>query len=239
MTLHLNKNIAPVSEIFFSYQGEGIFAGIGQIFVRFVGCNLKCNYCDTKYSDKINQKTKFLTTEDVYKSIVKIYSKNKNKFFGRKPSVSFTGGEPLLYCNFLETVVKKLKKENFEIYIETNGILFKEIKQLYKYCDIIAADVKLKSACSKNLLNLHEQFLKNSKNKVFTKIVITKNVSEKEFTEAVLTVSKISKNIKLVLQPSDFSKKTNIKLIKCYNIAAKYLKDVRILPQMHKIWSIK
>ena len=234
-----SKLLAPISEIFFSYQGEGIFAGIGQIFVRFVGCNLKCNYCDTKYSDKINQKTKFLTTEDVYKSIVKIYLKNKDKFFGRKPSVSFTGGEPLLYCNFLETVVKKLKKENFEIYIETNGILFKEIKQLYKYCDVIAADVKLKSACGKNLLNLHEQFLKNSKNKVFTKIVITKNVTEKEFTEAVLTVSKISKNIKLVLQPSDFSKKTNINLIKCYNIAAKYLKDVRILPQMHKIWSIK
>ena len=89
------------------------------------------------------------------------------------------------------------------------------------------------------MLNLHEQFLKISKNKVFIKIVITKNVSEKEFTEAVLSITKVSKNIKLVLQPSDFSKKTNINLIKCYNIAAKYLKDVRILPQMHKIWSIK
>ena len=243
MIPHLNnkisKNIAPVSEIFFSYQGEGILAGIGQIFVRFVGCNLKCNYCDTKYSDKITSSTKFFTEQQVYNSIIKTYSKNKEKFFGRKPSVSFTGGEPLLYCNFLKQIIKKLKKEKFEIYIETNGILFKEIKQLYKYCDIIAADIKLKSACGKNLLNLHEQFLKNSKNKVFTKIVITKSLSEKEITEAVLTVAKVSKNIKLVLQPSDFTKKTNINLIMCYNIACRYLKDVRILPQMHKIWSIK
>ena len=110
MIQHLDKKsskLAPISEIFFSYQGEGVFAGIGQIFVRFVGCNLKCNYCDTKYSGRINQKTKFLTTEDVYKSILKLCSKNKNNFFGRKPSVSFTGGEPLLYCNFLETVIKK------------------------------------------------------------------------------------------------------------------------------------
>ena len=249
MTRHLNKNFcgrsntfdktAPVSEIFFSYQGEGIFAGIGQIFVRFVGCNLQCNYCDTKYSDKINSKTKFLTTEQVYNSILTIYSKNKKNFFGRKPSVSFTGGEPLLYSDFLKELIKILKKEKFEIYIETNGILFKEIKQIYKDCDVIAADIKLKSAFGKNLLNLHEKFLKISKNKVFVKIVITKNVTDKEFTEAVLTITKISKNIKLVLQPSDFSKKTNINLIKCYNTAFEYLKDVRILPQMHKIWSIK
>jgi len=237
--IHTSENIAPISEMFFSYQGEGIYAGIGQIFVRFVGCNLKCNYCDTKYSSKVNSKTKIFTSEQLYNSIIKIYSKNKNNFYGKKPSVSFTGGEPLLYCDFLEPVVKKLKKENFEIYIETNGILFDQIKRLYKYCDVIAADIKLKSACGKNLLNQHKQFLKISKNKVFVKIVITKNVTDKEFIEAVLTVSKISKNIKLVLQPSDFSKKTNINLIKFYNIATKYLKDVRILPQLHKIWNIK
>src|SRR5919108_6164740 len=39
-----------VSEIFCSFQGEGVFAGRKHVFLRMAGCNLRCRYCDTPES---------------------------------------------------------------------------------------------------------------------------------------------------------------------------------------------
>ena len=39
-----------VKEIFRSLQGEGVLIGTPTTFVRTVGCNLDCHWCDTKYA---------------------------------------------------------------------------------------------------------------------------------------------------------------------------------------------
>ncbi|PLX95348.1 MAG: 7-carboxy-7-deazaguanine synthase QueE, partial [Desulfuromonas sp.] len=36
-------------ELFSSIQGEGVFLGERQAFLRLAGCNLDCAYCDTPF----------------------------------------------------------------------------------------------------------------------------------------------------------------------------------------------
>ena len=38
-----------INEIFYSLQGEGFHTGTPALFIRFSGCNLKCDFCDTQH----------------------------------------------------------------------------------------------------------------------------------------------------------------------------------------------
>jgi 7-carboxy-7-deazaguanine synthase len=86
MTVTDNKYF--VSEIFESIQGEGNFAGVFCLFIRFQFCNLSCTWCDTKYTWYINSgKFKEYTSEELKEIIFK----------SRAQHIIFTGGEPALY----------------------------------------------------------------------------------------------------------------------------------------------
>ena len=71
-----------INEIFKSIQGESSFAGIPTVFVRLAGCNLRCQWCDTKYA--YDEGVDLIVDEVI----------GRVNAFGSQ-FVQITGGEPL------------------------------------------------------------------------------------------------------------------------------------------------
>jgi organic radical activating enzyme len=109
----------PVSEIFYSIQGEGLNAGIPAVFLRTYYCNLTCEWCDTKYTwqnqDEALEGRDYthMTCEDVVRKIMTLPSRH----------VVVTGGEPLIHQDILGKALSSLKNMGYYIEIETNGTI--------------------------------------------------------------------------------------------------------------------
>jgi len=98
-----------VCEIFTSIQGESSYAGLPCSFVRLAGCNLRCGYCDTKYSYDNGIE---MTLQEII---------DKIKHAGVR-LVEITGGEPFLHEE-TPALVRALLDDGFTVLIETNGSL--------------------------------------------------------------------------------------------------------------------
>lgn len=113
-----------INEIFYSLQGEGRWAGTPAIFIRFSGCNLKCDFCDTNHL-----LYKEYSTEEILREI-KDYAPNH---------IVLTGGEPTLQIT--PKFLTALKERGYYIHLETNGT--KELSQsLYTKLDWITCSPK-------------------------------------------------------------------------------------------------
>ena len=77
-------------EIFKSIEGEGIRAGMPVTFIRLAGCNLRCSYCDTKYS--YNEEANNAEIITPYMIIERVKSMGC-------PNVTIIGGEPLIHSS--------------------------------------------------------------------------------------------------------------------------------------------
>lgn len=173
-----------VNEIFLSIQGEGKSTGYPTIFIRFSGCNLRCSYCDTKYS--YDEGTD-MTPEEIYNQI-------KTYDFKR---ICITGGEPLLQDE-IHKLLDMLRE--YEVNIETNGSVdiskFK-LEDEHRY----TMDMKVPSSFeSEKMRHSNFNFLRESDE---IKFVIgsrddyewTKNIIDKYYKRGMITLSPIFQEI--------------------------------------------
>ena len=99
-----------VNEIFYTLQGEGAHMGIPAVFVRFSGCNLRCHWCDTEFTDFTE-----MQAEEIVDEALELYDIPNE----RHKMVVLTGGEPSLQVD--KPLIDALHAAGFYICIETNG----------------------------------------------------------------------------------------------------------------------
>lgn len=99
-----------VNEIFYTLQGEGAHSGIPAVFVRFSGCNLRCPWCDTDFSDYTE-----MSAEEIVAEALDLYDIPNE----RRKMLVLTGGEPSLQVD--APLIDALHAAGFYICVETNG----------------------------------------------------------------------------------------------------------------------
>jgi 7-carboxy-7-deazaguanine synthase len=242
----MSNNQANIIEIFSSIQGEGTYVGYRQIFIRFSGCNLNCEYCDTDFSPVdicklyVNSLNHIpvknpLGVDDLIE-ILQNYDLEKHH------SISLTGGEPLLNTDFLFDFFKKIKKyTGIKFFLETNGTLAKELEQIIDYLDIISMDYKLESLTHVPASD-HREFAKTalkSNKELIIKAVISSQTTDDEIYNLRNFILKLDCNLPLILQPLTTNNENEAvsteRILYIHELMAKQLNNVRIIPQTHRI----
>ncbi len=253
----MNKTAGYLSEIFCSIQGEGIFVGERQVFLRTAGCSATCFWCDTPAS-KDRPTLCFVHGEErrslpnpvtVDQALTELRSVIRHHAPVR--TVSITGGEPLEQREFVAALAEAIKRDGFRVYLDTNGLHPGAMISLAPLIDVVAMDIKLPSATGEDSWEVHRRFLEAlSGVDTFVKIVIAPGTPLDELERAVRLIAEADPGIPLVLQPEGTAlfkpaqrttekKELLDRLRRGQQIALGHLRDVRVIPQCHRLLKVK
>ncbi len=219
-----------ISEIFDSIQGEGLYFGERQLFLRLFGCNLHCRYCDTR----LNRFTEYESQEvaDKFKPGGVTYH-----------SVAFTGGEPLFQKDFLKELLQCACQGGLKTYLETNGTLPAALEEVIDLVDIVAMDLKLPSSTSlEPFWQEHRKFLKiASRKEVFLKAVVCEATTEQDLAEGMRLIKEVDPAAILVLQPNSYEDPglLGVKLDSFKEACDRQEVICCVIPQIHKILGVR
>ena len=244
-----------LTEIFISAQGEGPYVGVRQLFLRFLGCNLDCFYCDTPETKRKMPVCRVEKEPGTWEFDILPNPIERDRLLqivdnfltaegaGPLHSIAITGGEPLLQHRFLRHLLPELKRRGHQIYLETSGEQWRALAQVVKWVDIVAMDMKLPSSSGeREMWEDHRRFLAECSGKrVFVKAVVAAATSEAEIIQCANIIAEIAPNTPLILQPvTPFDRITEpaapALLFDLQSAALGVIADVRIIPQCHKMF---
>lgn len=246
---------AMIDEVFASVQGEGPWTGQRHIFVRFIGCDLRCSYCDTPEAVKASaggvprpcqaqMSPRSFERENLQNPIQpSALTGLCSRLVIRGPSrpiVSLTGGEPLLHREFLREWLPGIRS-SFRIYLETNGIHHEAMMEMNRLVDFVSMDIKLPSATGqKARWEEHRAFLTAAAGPaLFVKVVVTRTTSADDVIAASRLIAEHDRRLAFVIQPAGGGYAPDVKdLLRFQHHALEVLEDVRVLPQVHRLLGI-
>ncbi len=253
-----------LSEMFCSLQGEGLFVGERQVFVRTAGCAATCSWCDTVYSkvltprfvihgddgDEKRWRPNPVSLADVVHDVT--------EYAGERgvSAVSITGGEPLEQPEFTAALARELRGRGLRIHLETAGIHGGALHSVIEHTDVIAMDVKLPSATGVEHWSDHRGFLETIRahpdpaRVVFVKVVVDLKATIEEIDRAAELVAGFDRSIPMIIQPESetlfgrgSTRETAGALLDLAEAGARAaqrrLETVRVIPQTHKVLHIR
>lgn len=221
-----------VMEIYRSVQGEGTLMGVPTTFVRFFACNLRCSWCDTKYSWSVREGGTWesIAAQEVVERVQALGARH----------VVLTGGEPTLQKE-LAQLAQLLKDQGHHLTVETNTTIFPTAA--VPLIDLWSLSPKLSSA-GENYLRypVIERFLEGLRSdQQQWKFVIRDDADEQALRALLTRYPAFAKcRLPVILQPEGDT--ATLDYPSALEDLAKRVRDpfwdkyyVRILPQMHVI----
>lgn len=245
---------ASLVEVFSAIQGEGLNVGTRQIFIRFGGCDLRCQFCDSAHTWHASQNCQierspgkrdwFTAPNPVGISQLLVWVEQQNQL-GLHDSISLTGGEPLLQADFLAVFLPQLRdRSRLAIYLETGGHLPQPLSQVLPYLDLVGMDIKLPSVSGESHWEAHEQFLHlchQANVGVFCKLILSRHTQTQDLEQARHLVAAVNPEIPIFLQPvtplsaaGEISPPTPEQVLQWQALFKTEIKSVRVIPQTHK-----
>lgn len=231
-------------EIFSSVQGEGLWVGRPQVFVRFHGCRLHCDYCDTPathknlhscrieevpFSGKFSEHSLEFSPEDL------------STVLSRFPvsSLALTGGEPLEQADFILAWLTRHRSK--ETLLETSGVEVEALEALRPLVTMVSADIKIPSATREApQWDVHDRFLTVSeKGPSYAKVVYDEKMTDEEVGQVSELMDRHSL-VPFVFQPVMPLRHRD--LPRCLALFSTFMQrfpyQVRLIPQTHKFLSV-
>ena len=201
-----------VSEIFRSLQGEGVLIGTPTVFIRMVGCNLECSWCDTEYAREGGEE---LSIEQIMTEL----DKHKTRF------VCLTGGEPLMQKDIIK-LLDKLVDKCYHVTLETNGSLPLEDVPCAENM-LISMDIKCPSSgMEERMLMSNIELLSPADQLKF----IVADIDDLRYAEGILKNHEVRSNV-------IFTPVGGMELEPVARFVLSRKLNARVLPQLHKlIW---
>ncbi|MGO0122682.1 7-carboxy-7-deazaguanine synthase QueE [Desulfothermobacter acidiphilus] len=227
-------------------QGEGPYVGARHLFVRLAGCNLSCRYCDTPRSIpslcsvevKAGRGHRIPVPNPLFPEEAALLVGNLWRQVQHQ-AVALTGGEPLLYPDFLCEFLPLLRYLGCRLYLETNGTLPEALAAVLEWVDVVSMDLKLPSSTGlRPYWREHEAFLAQLKGQeVILKAVVCRRTSREEIEMAGTLAAGV--RALLVLQPVTTPRAelglSGQELLRMQEWALRLTEDVRLIPQVHKL----
>ena len=193
------KNKHLINTIYRATEGEGLFVGRAQIFVRYQGCHVGCINCDSMETWDF--------TQEMSRELESILEEVKKEGFnGLIKNVSITGGDPLhpSHVPHVLELVKALKDQGYYVNIEAAGT--RVVDEIFELVDYISFDLKTPSTGVKTPVKLIEKMNNLYPGKFQLKAVISDKM-DFDYTYGVF------KDLSQVVEKINF----NWVLTPCYN----------------------